>query len=238
MKRTFLTLAVAALLCGGCGQKAKTGNEATDSLATEKLIALSFDDGPNTTTTVQMLNMLQKHEVVGSFFVIGKNINDSSAVVMQRAFNMGCDIENHSQTHSAMPQLTAGQMKEEIAYTSALIEKYVGVKPSFFRPPYIAVNDVMYENIELPFICGVGCNDWEAEVTAVQRAEAVIRNAADGQIVLLHDFVGNDSTVAALDIIIPALKEQGFRFVTVPQLFETKKVTPQGGKLYSNVLTD
>lgn len=220
-----------------CGQT-KKNNENAESVTSDKLIALSFDDGPNTTTTVQTLDMLEKHGVVGSFFVIGKNINDTSAVVMKRAFDMGCDIQNHSQTHSAMPNLTAQQIKDEIAYTSDLIENYVGVRPAFFRPPYIAVNEVMYQNIDLPFICGAGCNDWESEVTASQRAEMVIKNAEDGQIVLLHDFEGNDSTVAALDVIIPALKEQGYRFVTVPELFKAKNITPVRNKLYTNVLKD
>ncbi len=220
-----------------CGQT-KKNNENAESVTSDKLIALSFDDGPNTTTTVQTLDMLEKHGVVGSFFVIGKNINDTSAVVMKRAFDMGCDIQNHSQTHSAMPNLTAQQIKDEIAYTSDLIENYVGVRPAFFRPPYIAVNEVMYQNIDLPFICGAGCNDWESEVTASQRAEMVIKNAEDGQIVLLHDFEGNDSTVAALDVIIPALKEQGYRFVTVPELFKAKNITPERNKLYTNVLKD
>lgn len=238
MKNFFLTL-MAACLFVACGQTQKNKeNVETNVPEAEKLIALSFDDGPNTTTTVKMLDMLEKHGVVGSFFVIGNNINDSSAVVMKRAFDMGFDIQNHSQTHAAMPNLTDQQIKDEIAYTSNMVEKYVGVRPTFFRPPYIAVNQTMYDNIELPFICGAGCNDWEPEVTAAQRAEMVIKNAADGQIVLLHDFPGNDATVEALDVIIPALKEQGFRFVTVPELFKAKNITPVRNKLYTNVMTD
>ena len=232
--KNFILILIAACLFMSCGQTKKS----TEQQENSKLIALSFDDGPNTTTTVKMLDMLEKHGVVASFFVIGNNINDSSAVVMKRAFDMGCDIQNHSQTHAAMPNLTDQQIKDEIAYTSDMVEKYVGVRPTFFRPPYIAVNQTMYDNIELPFICGAGCNDWEPEVTALQRAEMVIKNAADGQIVLLHDFPGNDATVEALDVIIPALKEQGFRFVTVPELFKAKNITPVRNKLYTNVLKD
>ncbi len=232
--KNFILILIVACLFMSCGQTKKS----TEQQKNSKLIALSFDDGPNTTTTVKMLDMLEKHGVVGSFFVIGNNINDSSAVVMKRAFDMGCDIQNHSQTHTAMPNLTAEQIRDEITYTSDMVEKYVGVRPTFFRPPYIAVNQTMYDNIELPFICGAGCNDWVSEVTATQRADMVIKNAVDGQIVLLHDFSGNDSTVEALDIIIPTLKEQGFRFVTVPELFKAKNITPVRNKLYTNVLND
>lgn len=63
-------------------------------VAQEKLVALSFDDGPTTTTTVHMLDVLKKHQVKASFFVIGKNITQESAKVMIRAQNEGHDIEN------------------------------------------------------------------------------------------------------------------------------------------------
>lgn len=108
--------------------------------AQEKLIALSFDDGPNTTTTVHMLNVLKKHGVKASFFVIGKNITEESAKVMKRAHDEGHDIENHSLTHSAMSQLTPDSIRKEVASTSSLLKRYVGKAPRFFRPPYINVD--------------------------------------------------------------------------------------------------
>ena len=109
--------------------------------AQKKLVALSFDDGPNTGTTVRMLDVLKKHDVKASFFVIGKNINEESAKVMMRAHNEGHDIENHSLTHASMPSLSADSVKREVEITTALIEKYTGEKPQFFRPPYIAVSN-------------------------------------------------------------------------------------------------
>jgi len=222
MKKTILTLLIAIMAINCWAQK--------------KLIALSFDDGPNTTTTVDMLNMLKKHKVKASFFVIGKNITPESAKIMQEVYKYGCSIENHSYTHSAMPSLSADSIKSEIAMTSALIKKYIGKDPQFFRPPYIAVNQVMYDNIELPFICGSGCDDWMPEVSAKERAERTIKNAKHGQIVLLHDMNGNKNTVDALDIIIPELKKQGFKFVTVPELFKKCKVATQRNKIYTDLL--
>ena len=136
-----------------------------------KLVALSFDDGPNTSTTVQMLDVLKKHNVKASFFVIGKNINEESAKVMVRAHNEGHDIENHSKTHSSMPTLSADSIKSEIEFTSALVAKYVGERPQLFRPPYIALNQTMFDNIDLTFICGEGSNDWEDNVSADQRGQ-------------------------------------------------------------------
>lgn len=208
----------------------------TLTYAQEKLVALSFDDGPNTETTVHMLDVLKKHGVKASFFVIGDNINEESAVVMQRAHSEGHDIENHSKTHCAMPSLTADSIKAEIEYTSVLVEQYVGERPQFFRPPYIAVDRKMFDAIDLPFICGEGCEDWMSEVTADQRYERMHASARDGLIFLLHDFVDNDNTVEAVDRIIPVLKENGFEFVTVRELFRRKGITPAGGTLYTDIL--
>lgn len=208
----------------------------TTAFSQKKLVALSFDDGPNTTTTVQMLDVLKKHGVKASFFVIGNNINEESSKVMVRAHNEGHDIENHSKSHSAMPTLSADSIKSEIEYTSALVAKYVGERPQLFRPPYIALNKTMFESIDLGFICGEGSNDWENHVTADQRVEKILAAAKDGLIYLLHDFVGNDNTVEAVDRIIPILKERGFTFVTVRELLKEKNVTPQKGIIYTDVL--
>ena len=101
-----------------------------------KVVYLTFDDGPNVTTTVKMLDMLEKHGVTASFFVNGMHINEESAKVMKRAYDMGCDIENHSYSHLAMSGLSEEELIKEIESTSALIEKYTGEAPQFFRPPY------------------------------------------------------------------------------------------------------
>lgn len=204
--------------------------------AQEKLVALSFDDGPNTVTTVHMLNVLKKHDVKASFFVIGKNINEESAKVMQRAHNEGHDIENHSLTHCAMPTLTADSMRSEISQTSALVEKYIGEKPQLFRPPYIALNRTMFDNIDLTFISGEGCTDWEDSVTADMRLEKMLGFARDGLIFLLHDMEGNEQTVEAVDRLIPILKERGYRFVTVRNLFKEKNIATQRGIIYTDIL--
>lgn len=107
-----------------------------------------------------MLDVLKKHQVKASFFVIGKNITQESAKVMIRAQKEGHDIENHSLTHSLMSQLSADSIRYEVKTTSSLVKKYAGKSPVFFRPPYINVNQTMYDNVCLGFICGEGCEDW------------------------------------------------------------------------------
>ena len=195
------------------------------------IIALTFDDGPNTVITPQVLDILEENGAVGTFFLIAQNITPESAAVARRAYDMGCDIGNHTLTHPFMDKMTVEEINKEVQACTDKIIEITGEAPKFFRPPFIAVSQAMYDNIDMTFICGVGCEDWVPEVTAEQRAERVLANAADGQIVLLHDMQWNQATVDALKTIIPELKKRGYDFVTVPQLFERKNVTPRRGWL-------
>lgn len=191
-------------------------------------IAITFDDGPNASTTMEILDVLEKYQVRASFFLIGTNINDESAKSVKRAYDLGCDIENHSKTHSYMDKMTADEIKDEVAYVNDKVKEITGTTPKFFRPPYIAVNNTMYDNIDMTFISGYGCNDWEDRVTAEYRAKYLEKKAADGVIFLLHDAEGNSKTVEALDKAIPILLEKGFQFATISELFELKGVEISG----------
>lgn len=201
-------------------------------------IAITFDDGPNATTTMEVLDILEKYQVRASFFLIGTNINDESAKSVKRAFDLGCDIENHSKTHSYMDKMTADEIKDEVAYVNDKVKEITGTTPKFFRPPYIAVNDTMYENIDMTFISGNGCNDWDDKVTAEYRAKYLEKKAADGVIFLLHDAEGNSKTVEALDKAIPILLEKGFQFATISELFKLKGIEISGTdtNIYSELI--
>lgn len=192
----------------------------------KKLVALTFDDGPNFTTTPLVLDKLEKYGIAASFFLIGQNITQAVKSVMERQISLGCEINNHSWSHPNMSNMSAEEITKEIQETNDIINQMVGITPKFFRPPYIATSNVMYENIDLPFINGIGCNDWDATVTADQRAKTILSSVKDGDIILLHDSAGNANTVNALDQIIPELLDEGYAFVTVSQLFELKGIEP------------
>lgn len=203
-----------------------------------KYISLTFDDGPNLGddhTMNDMLDLLEKNDVVGSFFLIGNKINDENAKVIKRAFDMGCDIENHSWTHPAMPELTKEEMIEEYEKCDQAIIKITGKKPEFFRPPFIAVNDLMHQVIPTPFIQGHGCKDWEPDVSAEERIKMLEEGTKDGVLYLLHVMEGNINTLKALEYLIPKLKKDGYTFVTVPKMFRIKGISFQGhtGKLFT-----
>ena len=198
-------------------------------------IALTFDDGPNTVITPQVLDILEEHGIVGTFFLIANNITPESAEMVRRAQKMGCDIENHSVTHGFMDKMTVEQIREEVAECTGQIVEITGRRPMFFRPPFISLSQEMFDNIDLTFICGSGCEDWVPTVSAEERACRTLENAKDGEIVLLHDMQWNMPTVEALKTIIPELKARGFTFHTVADLFRSCGVTPVRNRLYSNV---
>lgn len=201
----------------------------------KKLVALTFDDGPTAGITDKVLDVLKENGVVASFFLIGNNVTDSTAPLVKRAHDMGCSIENHSRTHSAMTTLSEQEILDEISYTSDVIEKLTGDKPQFFRPPYIDHDKKMYDLIDLTFICGYGCEDWLPEVSAVERVQRILAQAKPGFIILLHDMQGNVQTVEAIKTIIPELKKQGYEFVTIRDLFKRSGAAPERNTIYMEV---
>lgn len=200
-----------------------------------KLIALTFDDGPNTTTTNDVLDILEEYNAKASFFLIGDNINAESAVTVKRAYEMGMEINNHSKTHSNMSKMSAEEMQAEISFVDEKVYEIIGEKTKFFRPPFIDVSQSMYDAIDLPFICGIDPRDYMENISAQDRADFILNGAKDGVIVLLHDAAGNNQTVEALKIVMPQLIEQGYEFVTLTELFERQGETPKGNIIYSNV---
>ncbi|MDE7105434.1 MAG: polysaccharide deacetylase family protein [Ruminococcus sp.] len=200
-----------------------------------KLIALTFDDGPNTTTTNDVLDILEEYNAKASFFLIGNNINAESAESVKRAYDMGMEIDNHSKTHSNMSKMSSEEVRAEISYVDDKVKEITGETTKFFRPPFIDVSESLYDAVDIPFICGIDCQDYMENVTAQERADYILNGAKDGVIVLLHDAAGNQQTVDALKIVMPQLVEQGYEFVTLTELFEHQRETPKDNILYSNV---
>lgn len=221
-----LLLALAMTSCAQPGEK--------------KLIAITFDDGPNTTITPQVLDILEQYGAKATFFLEGRYIDETTVPVIKRMDTLGCEVCNHAKTHPAMDTLSAEAIREQVSYTDSCVTAILGKTPKFFRPPYIAVNQLMHREISHTFIAGVGCEDWVAEVTADMRVDRVLQNAFDGQIVLLHDGHWNAPTPEVVARIVPALIEQGYELVTVSELFERKGVTPvpHEDRIYSKVPQD
>jgi peptidoglycan/xylan/chitin deacetylase (PgdA/CDA1 family) len=228
MKKILMILCLFAVLFGSC--KATGGAQTGDATVKKaKLCALTFDDGPDTDLTPRVLDRLEKYDVPATFFVIGALVNDDTKPVLDRMLKLNCEIGNHSWEWSSMNGMTAEEIRESVGNTNAVIKQYTGTTPKFFRPPNLAVSDEMYDVIGLPFASGVLGFDWAGcDTDAKTRSKNVMDNMRDGAIILLHDVQPEPHpTPEALDILIPALKKQGYEFVTLSELFNRKGIDPK-----------
>ncbi len=194
----------------------------------EKVVALTFDDGPNEPYTSQIIDILDANHVKATFFIIGKNV-EYYPEVARKLLNHGEVIENHSYSHSQA--LAIGDFDYDDADMAQLaIFKATNVKPHFFRPPHGLKTPWELNRIKAK---GMLTADWSDDgidyyrFSASQIAENVLRVAHPGSIILLHDGYGlihgsnRSETVKALPFIIKTLKVRGYRFVTVPELVGT-----------------
>ena len=158
--------------------------EETEMSQDVKYIALTFDDGPNATTTNDVIDKLEKYDIVASFFLIGNNINDESAKAVKRAYDLGCEINNHSRTHSNMTELSAEDIRAEFEYTDERVYEITGEHTKFFRPPYISVHQIVFDNIDVPFIAGIG-----AKVDRLDRHKAAINGSMIGDCSVDYEYI-------------------------------------------------
>lgn len=189
----------------------------------EKVIALTIDDGPWPKTTAEMLDILKRNNIKATFFWVGSALQENPEIA-KRVVAEGHAIGNHTWHHwyRKMDEATA---KSEIEKTNELIYKTTGVKTSFFRPPggYLNNGLAAYAKSQKNSVVmwSVTSADTDPRAKYQVFVKNVIRDAKPGSIVLMHDGGGNrERTVKALPAIVSGLKQQGYRFVTVPELLE------------------
>ncbi|MFS0840226.1 polysaccharide deacetylase family protein [Paenibacillus sp. 1P03SA] len=196
-----------------------------------KVIALTFDDGPNPDQTAQILDELKKYGAKATFFVVGKRAEKFPELLKREAAE-GHEIGNHTYSH---PFLTSSRSTEsiraEIAAGQKVIKSITGSAPVLFRPPggYYHERLVHVSLAEgcLPILWSwhQDTEDWKAP--GVSRiVNKVLNNARKGDIVLFHDHVqGSSNTVDALRKILPVLSKRGYHFVTVSELLKLRGST-------------
>lgn len=135
--KKLLSAVISAAMIFGCTGLYSAGEDISAVSEYDKVIALTFDDGPNTTTTNEILDVLEEYDARATFFLIGNNINDESAVSVKRAYDMGCEIGNHSKSHSNMPDLTAEEISAEIDYVEDYVFEITGEYTSFSDRPLL-----------------------------------------------------------------------------------------------------
>ncbi|MEP6487195.1 polysaccharide deacetylase family protein [Microcoleus vaginatus GB2-A3] len=191
------------------------------SINNSKVIALTFDDGPSP-ETLKILEVLHKHNAVATFFCLGANLREYPEIA-KRVVQAGNAIGNHSWHHYSH-NVTEKTASDEIDNTGVHIYRSTGAKSFLFRPPGGRLNNGLADYAKkknyVVVMWSIDPKDF-LQPPAAAIARSVLSQATSGAIVLLHDGGGNrQQTVEALSAIIPKLKQQGYRFVTVPQLLQ------------------
>lgn len=185
---------------------------------TQNHITLTFDDGPKPNTLI-VLDLLKKYGVKATFFCIGKNI-EAHPEILKRIVDEGHLIGNHSYSHSHVFDFyRKNRVIAELEKTNALIEKIVGKKANFFRPPYGVTNPSIRRALEVTRHKTIGWNI--RSMDGIIKNEKVIFNRiknriAPGSIVLLHDT--RPKTVAVLEQLLQTLAEKNYKVVSTVEL--------------------
>ena len=182
-----------------------------------KVIALTFDDGPGP-HTAHLLDILDQYGAKATFFLIGSKVS-SQANVVRSIHARGHQLGNHSWSHPELPKLPVNQIAGEIDRTNDAIKQATGVTPAILRPPYGAVNGVVLEQLRLrgmsSILWSVDTRDWADRNSDIVCSRAVA-GARPGAIILMHDI--HQTSVNAVPCILSALKQQGYSFVTAQGL--------------------
>lgn len=199
------------------------------SAAGEKLIAVTFDDGPSQYTS-QLLDGLAARGVKATFFMQGVNAQNYQSVI-RRAWNDGHQICSHTYNHPSLTGLSGDQIRSQLSRTDGILDGALGFDATYMlRPPYGNYNQTVLNIAGVPcFYWSVDTRDWESR-NADSVYNMFIRYARDGSIVLLHDIYS--TSVSGALRAIDTLKSQGYQFVTVAELLYRRGITPQSGKIY------
>lgn len=183
--------------------------------ASQKVAALTFDDGPDRECTGRLLDGLRERGVKASFFLMGQNIEGNEELVRQMQRD-GHLIGNHGYSHEKMTADGLETVCESIEHTQKLIESITGEAPLYLRPPYGDWSEELECRLDVrPILWSVDSLDWKLKnaQAIVRRVEGEVEN---GDIILMHD-IFPDSVDAALQLVDRML-EEGYAFVTVDEL--------------------
>ncbi len=192
----------------------------------KKQIAISFDAAWGNDDTETLINILKEYNVPATFFVVGAWVDKYPDSVKALA-NAGHQIQNHSNTHPHMPQLSKEQMRDEILSCNEKIQKITGVTPTLLRPPYgdydNALITVMEELNMSTVQWDVDSLDWKDNATPESIYKRVTSKVTNGSIVLFHNDA--DHTPEALPNILKTLQSDGYEFVFISDLILKENYT-------------
>lgn len=191
-------------------------------------IALTYDDGPNDVHTLRLLEVLAKHDVRATFFLIGLYVRQRPEIAREIA-RAGHIVGNHTFTHPLLIFKSEAEIRQELVQCREALQDAIGEHSNLFRPPFggrrPAVLRIAHELGLEPAMWNVTGYDWNAPPAAVIERK-VSRQVRGGDVVLLHDGghkeLGADrsQTIIASDHVIERYKSEGYEFVTIPEMMQ------------------
>lgn len=198
-------------------------------------IALTFDDGPHPRYTPEILDILDEYNIKATFFVIGINAKyypESLQLISER----GHEIANHTYTHPHVSHIDPLKLQREVEHCESEILSIVDERTKLFRPPEGMIDETILSAMsKLDYkvvLWNIDTRDW-AHTPAEKISEHVIKNVSDGDIILMHDYIGKDSpTPEALRLFLPILIEKGYKFVTISELIALEKTVASNATVF------
>ena len=215
---------------------AATSSETSTPSISGKLVALTFDDGPNPNNTAHLLDILAEYNVKATFFLQGVNVKANPELV-KREYQEGHELGNHTYNHPKLTELSFKEVDEQINKCNDLIEEACGFRPVLMRPPYGSTTYSLRDHLR--DVLGMPCIKWSGDLrdSFTSNVDEIVNEALtttkDGDILLLHDTHGY--SVEAVPRIIKGLREQGFTFVTVTQIITRNGDPVKPGESYRYV---
>lgn len=194
----------------------------------KKMIALTFDDGPNYNTS-KIIDVLNKYDIKATFFVLGNRaINNKD--ILRKMVDSGMEIGNHTYNHLLLTKYDENKIRSEIEDTSEVIYSATKKRPKLLRPSYGSVNNKIKKVANMPIIIwDIDTLDWKYH-NSKRITSRVVNKVRDGDIILMHDIYS--ASLNALSNIIPILQDNGYEFVTIDELFYYKGISLENGKVY------
>lgn len=190
----------------------------------KKEVALTFDDGPDAKITLQVLRVLQKYKVQGSFFFVGNYVKKYPKVA-QQVYQNGHLILNHSLNHQSYLNKSPKWIKKDLMAAEKAIAKAVGKRPAMFRPPYGDIDSVMIKEVDANgcknIIWSYDTLDWTG-ILKDSIAQGIKNNVRSGEIILMHSRQGTQPTADALPTIIEYLQAAGYTIVRLDKMLDLK----------------
>ena len=192
-----------------------------------KVIALTFDDGP-TQNTRTILKVLSDNDVKATFFMLGDLVDRNPEIAAEVA-NAGHEVASHSIDHKNLQKMSLADAQEQVERSFNSIETATGIRPTVMRAPYGAIDKKLAEALDTTFIqWTVDPEDWKYR-DGKQVYNNVFKHVKADSIILLHDI--HATTTDAVKLIVPELKRQGYKFLTVSELIEHRGLTETNGTI-------